>query len=111
MIKSSQEVKSSKYSNKENNPVYQKRLAEKRLKRQCKELLGYSKYKTVSGLLRAVQSGRISIEDLIKSKEEHEFNFKKHRVQCWIKSSYLSGLNKFGFETVEQATEWLESVK
>nr|DAI17708.1 MAG TPA: hypothetical protein [Caudoviricetes sp.] len=90
---------------------YQIKLDEKRLKKECKELLSYTKYKTVTGLLNAIQFGRTTIEEVRQMKSDKELAEKKRLVGIWARDKHMPGLNRYGFETVEQATEWLESVK
>lgn len=36
---------------------------------------------------------------------------KKRLVEIWARDKHMAGLNRYGFETVKQANEWLESVK
>lgn len=96
---------------KEENEYYQEQLDAKRLKKECKELLSYTKYKTVTGLLNAIQFGRITIEEVREMKSAKDLAEKKRLVEIWARDKHMPGLNRYGFETVEQATEWLESVK
>lgn len=96
---------------KKEDEYYQEQLDAKRLKKECKELLSYTKYKTVTGLLNAIQFGRITIEEVREMKNNKDLAEKKRLVEIWVRDKHMAGLNRYGFETVKQANEWLESVK
>lgn len=107
-----------KKEEKENNPFYQQQLAAKRLKRQCKELYVYTKYKTFNGLQRAIESGKITIDDVYAMKAErlnqldyiHENKQRIMKIDVWIRQNALNRLNEEGFKSVKDAIKWLKSI-